>query len=186
MPFIDQKVINWEGTVVLSTVGKWSADMSLNVPSSMPWRDLYVGAMFLGGLQNCSWTAHISFLRGGNEAASIDFAWKQQGYPARGDMKYPASPVAAVTPPYYVEETMNGVAAEFPTGSVPQIREISVPIVNVEQSLVRNIRMMPTPFYGSFDQVTASFRWYSDQQLVAGPTKAFHAVLGMRSYIEKP
>lgn len=180
MPANHQTLKYAQRTPTMSAVG--THNFTIDVPPSLIFRRLFLGAHMWTGMQNILWTARIEFLlQGKADGFPLDFGWRSQsfGIPGNGSLNYQLTPEFPVCPPFSVETIPHGSNADFPSAAAAQQDEMIATTRDVDQSMVRNVRMLPIPLVVRCEQIKATFRYYTDTTTSSYPT--FEMFLGCRS-----
>jgi hypothetical protein len=180
MPANHQTLKYAQRTPTLSTPGLFA--FAVEVPPSLVFRRLFLGAHMWSGMTNILWTARIEFLlQGKADGFPLDFGWRSQSYgiPGSGALNYQLTPEFPVCPPFSVETIPTGSAGDFPSAAPAQRDEMIATTRDVEQTMVRNVRMLPIPVAVRCDQIKATFKYYTDGTASSYPT--FEMFLGCRS-----
>ena len=154
---------------------------AIEVPPSMPFRRLYLGAHMWTGMQNIIWTARVEFLNQGKaDGYPLDFGWRSQSYAIPStSIGYALTPEFPICPPFSVETIPTGSAGDFPSAAPAQTDEMIATSRDVEMTMVRNVRMLPIPLAVRCDQIKVTWKYYTDVTTSAYPR--FETFLGCRS-----
>ena len=157
-------------------------NFAIEVPSSLIFRRLYLGAHMWTGMTNILWTAKIEFLTQGKaDGFPLEFGWRSQSYgiPGNGQLGYALNPVFPVCPPFSVESIPTGSASDFVSAAPAQQDEMIATTRDEQMTQVRNVRMLPIPLAVRCEQIKATFAYYTDA--TAASYQYFEMFLGCRS-----
>ena len=180
MPANHQTLERFQTTATLSTVV--SSSFAIEVPPALAYRRLFIGFHAFSGMTNILWTARVEFLlQGKADGFPLEFGWRSQSYgvPGSGALNYRLTPEFPVCPPFSVETIPNGSAGDFPSAAPAQRDEMIGTTYDTEQTMVRNIRMLPIPLVVRCDQIKLTSKFYTDSTASSYPT--LEMFLGCRS-----
>jgi len=155
---------------------------AIDVPPNLIFRRLFLAAHDWTGMSNILWTCRVEFLlQGRAEGYPLDFGWRSQSYgiPGSGALNYQLTPEFPICPPFSVETIPTGSAGDFVSAAPAQADEMIATTRDVEQSMVRNVRMLPIPLAVRCDQIKTTWKSYTDATTSIYPT--FEMFLGCRS-----
>lgn len=149
----------------------------LRVPAALPYRRLYLGAVFIGATDavNWLWSCRVRFI--GGRGGELVYAGRQLG----GSFTSAAVDFGLVNnvpnlPPHSVEVTANASAAQFASARPEVADEMLLQVNDQAASRTLLIRMGPMPVFADCEEI--ELEWKAD---CASAGEYFYGVGGCRS-----
>lgn len=165
-------------TLATGTTNK-TLRLKCQVNPRQPFRRLYLGGYFYGGITDALWTARVRFNGDGSRNGGGEwlFGWKSQISSFVGTVSDFA--LYQPVPPFNVEEVPTGSAGEFVTTTPCSADEMVIVNYDLDPGAIRLIRMQPIPIYTDAAEIEVLFKcdWSAATETFYG----FMGSLGVRS-----